>query len=199
MNTDYDLFVIGGGSGGVRCARIAAGYGAKVGIAEGRFWGGTCVNVGCVPKKIMVQAAEYGAFARDAVGFGWEEFTPIHDWSALIAAKDREISRLNAIYVRLLEGAGVTIHEHWARLVDAHTIDVRFWERGAGETNSSGTGATGAAVAAVARGFAASPVSVITPAGPLALRMENQAVYLTGPAEVIADGVFHYGKINGND
>ena len=124
MNTDYDLFVIGGGSGGVRCARIAAGHGAKVGIAEGRFWGGTCVNVGCVPKKIMVQAAEYGAFARDAVGFGWEEFTPIHDWSALIAAKDREITRLNSIYVRLLEGAGVTIHEHWARLVNAHTIDL---------------------------------------------------------------------------
>ena len=78
MQTDYDLFVIGGGSGGVRCARIAAGFGAKVGIAEGRFWGGTCVNVGCVPKKIMVQAAEYGGFAQDAVGFGWSETAPSH-------------------------------------------------------------------------------------------------------------------------
>jgi diaminopimelate epimerase len=87
----------------------------------------------------------------------------------------------------------------FVRPVDAHTIDVRFWERGAGETNSSGTGATGAAVAAVARGLAESPVSVITPAGPLALRMERQAVYLTGPAEYIADGIFHYGKLNGND
>ena len=66
----FDLFVIGGGSGGVRCARIAAGHGARVGIAEDRFWGGTCVNVGCVPKKIMVQASEYGALARDSRGFG---------------------------------------------------------------------------------------------------------------------------------
>jgi diaminopimelate epimerase len=85
------------------------------------------------------------------------------------------------------------------RRVDPHTIDVRFWERGAGETNSSGTGAAGAAVAAIARGFAASPVAVLTPAGSLAVRTENQAVYLTGPAEVIADGIFHYGKINCND
>jgi diaminopimelate epimerase len=85
------------------------------------------------------------------------------------------------------------------RRVDPHTIDVRFWERGAGETNSSGTGAAGAAVAAVSRGFAESPVSVLTPAGPLAVRMENREVYLTGPAEVIADGIFHYGKIDGND
>jgi diaminopimelate epimerase len=109
------------------------------------------------------------------------------DWRAVGAAVERDPrfpDRTNVSFIRR---------------VDAHTIDVRFWERGAGETNSSGTGATGAAVAAIARGFAASPVSVVTPAGPLALRMENQAVYLTGPAEVIADGVFHYGKINGND
>ena len=122
MQTDYDLFVIGGGSGGVRCARIAAGFGAKVGIAEGRFWGGTCVNVGCVPKKIMVQAAEYGGFAQDAVGFGWSETAPSHDWAALIAAKDREIARLNGIYAKLLRGAGVEIFEAWARFEDPHTL-----------------------------------------------------------------------------
>jgi len=121
---DYDLFVIGGGSGGVRCARIAAGHGARVGIAEGRFWGGTCVNVGCVPKKILVQASEYGAFAQDAVGFGWTETMPTHDWAALIAAKDREISRLNGIYAKLLRSAGVEIFEAWARFVDPHSLDL---------------------------------------------------------------------------
>ena len=72
MAYDYDLFMIGGGSGGVRCARIAAGHGARVGIAESHHWGGTCVNVGCVPKKILVQAAEYGRHAEDARGFGWD-------------------------------------------------------------------------------------------------------------------------------
>jgi len=80
------------------------------------------------------------------------------------------------------------------RPIDAHTIDVRFWERGAGETNSSGTGSTGAAVAAAARQIAQSPVTVSTPAGPLWLRLDSNA-YLTGPAEYVADGFFHYGKI----
>src|SRR5271165_3182443 len=96
---DFDLFVIGGGSAGVRCARIAAGFGARVGIAEERHWGGTCVNVGCVPKKLLVQAGEYGAAATDARAFGWRTDVQGHDWPALIAAKDEEISRLNAIYV----------------------------------------------------------------------------------------------------
>lgn len=68
---DFDVFVIGGGSGGVRFARMAAGHGAKVGVAEERFWGGTCVNIGCVPKKLLVMAAEYGAAAADSAGFGW--------------------------------------------------------------------------------------------------------------------------------
>jgi glutathione reductase (NADPH) len=86
---DFDLFVIGGGSAGVRCARIAAGHGARVGVAEERFWGGTCVNIGCVPKKFMVMAAEYGAGAHDARGFGWKIGAPHHDWAALIAAKDK--------------------------------------------------------------------------------------------------------------
>jgi glutathione reductase (NADPH) len=123
---DYDLFVIGGGSGGVRCARIAASHGARVAIAEEKHWGGTCVNVGCVPKKIMVQAAEYGAWARDAHGFGWctpeGSEAPVHDWAALMAAKNHEISRLNGIYVKLLENSGVTRFEARAVFEDAHTL-----------------------------------------------------------------------------
>ncbi len=121
---DFDLFVIGGGSAGVRCARIAAGHGARVGIAEERFWGGTCVNVGCVPKKLLVQAGEYGGFADDAAGFGWEIRKGPHDWVKLIAAKDREIARLNGIYRRLLDGVGARVFEARARLLDPHTLDV---------------------------------------------------------------------------
>ncbi len=124
MAYDFDLFVIGGGSAGVRCARIAAGHGAKVGIAEERFWGGTCVNVGCVPKKLLVQAGEYGGWADDAAGFGWEIRKGPHDWTKLIAAKDREIDRLNTIYRRLLEGAGAAIYEKRATFLDPHTLDV---------------------------------------------------------------------------
>ena len=122
MAYDFDLFVIGGGSGGVRCARIAAGHGARVGIAESRFWGGTCVNVGCVPKKIMVQAGEYSGHLQDSQGFGWSVTPGRHDWAALIAHKDAEISRLNGIYVRLLQSAGVTIFEAHAGFVDDHTL-----------------------------------------------------------------------------
>jgi glutathione reductase (NADPH) len=121
---DFDLFVIGGGSAGVRCARIAAGHGARVGIAEERFWGGTCVNVGCVPKKLLVQAGEYGAWAEDAAGFGWTIKKGPHDWAKLIAAKDREIGRLNGIYKRLLDNAGAKIFEARATFIDPHTLDV---------------------------------------------------------------------------
>jgi len=121
---DFDLFVIGGGSAGVRCARIAAGHGARVGVAEARFWGGTCVNVGCVPKKLLVQAAEYGAWADDAAGFGWQIKKGPHDWATLIAAKDREIGRLNGIYRKLLETAGATIFEAHAHFLDPHTLEV---------------------------------------------------------------------------
>jgi diaminopimelate epimerase len=109
------------------------------------------------------------------------------EWRAKGAAVERDTRFPNRTNVSFI------------RRVDAHTIEARFWERGAGETNSSGTGSAGAAVAAVARGFVASPVSVITPAGPLVVRTENQSVYLTGPAEYVADGIFHYGKMNGND
>ncbi len=121
---DFDLFVIGGGSGGVRCARIAAGHGARVGIAEAWHWGGTCVNIGCVPKKFMVMAAEYGAAAEDARGFGWDIGKGAHHWGTLLAAKDREIDRLNGIYKRLLEQAGVQIFEARATFIDPHTLDV---------------------------------------------------------------------------
>jgi glutathione reductase (NADPH) len=121
---DFDLFVIGGGSAGVRCARIAAGHGARVGVAEERFWGGTCVNVGCVPKKLLVQAGEYGAWADDAAGFGWTIKKGPHDWAKLIAAKDREITRLEGIYRRLLNGAGAKVYDARAVFLDPHTLDV---------------------------------------------------------------------------
>ena len=106
---DFDLFVIGAGSGGVRAARMAAGAGARVGIAEERYFGGTCVNVGCVPKKLLSYAAHYGDDFEDAAGYGWEVAAPRFDWSTLIANKDHEIARLNGIYHRLLNDAGVTV------------------------------------------------------------------------------------------
>jgi glutathione reductase (NADPH) len=121
---DFDLFVIGGGSAGVRCARISAGHGARVGIAEERHWGGTCVNIGCVPKKLLVQAGEYGGWADDAAGFGWTIQKGAHDWGKLIAAKDREITRLEGIYRKLLGGAGATVFDGRATFVDAHTVEI---------------------------------------------------------------------------
>jgi glutathione reductase (NADPH) len=121
---DFDLFVIGGGSAGVRCARISAGHGARVGVAEERFWGGTCVNIGCVPKKLLVQAGEYAGWAEDAAGFGWTVEKATHDWSRLIAAKDREITRLEGIYRKLLANAGATVFDGRAVLVDPHTVEV---------------------------------------------------------------------------
>ena len=121
---DFDLFVIGGGSAGVRCARISAGHGARVGIAEERHWGGTCVNIGCVPKKLLVQAGEYGGWADDAAGFGWTMQKGPHDWGKLIAAKDREINRLEGLYRKLLSGAGATVFDGRAVFIDAHTIEV---------------------------------------------------------------------------
>jgi glutathione reductase (NADPH) len=124
MPYDFDLFVIGGGSGGVRCARIAATHGARVGIAESTHWGGTCVNVGCVPKKLMVMAADYGIAADDSQGFGWDTKRGTHDWPAFIAAKDAEISRLNNTYTKLLGDAGVEMFEARASFADAHTLDL---------------------------------------------------------------------------
>ena len=121
---DFDLFVIGGGSGGVRCARIAAGHGARVGVAEQRFWGGTCVNVGCVPKKLMVQAADFGAAARDACGFGWQAQECAHHWPTMMTAIDAELARLSGLYRTMLLDAEVRVFDAHARFVDAHTLDV---------------------------------------------------------------------------
>ena len=121
---DYDLFVIGAGSGGVRAARMAAGFGANVAIAEDRYMGGTCVNVGCVPKKLYVYAAEYGKGFKDARGFGWDSGTPHFDWATLRDNKKAEISRLNGIYQNLLDGAGAEVLNGRARIIDAHTVAV---------------------------------------------------------------------------
>ncbi len=121
---DYDFFVIGGGSGGVRAARIAASYGARVAVAENRYLGGTCVNVGCVPKKLLVYAAHYREDFEDAEGFGWSVGERRFDWAKLIANKNDEIKRLNGIYERLLGNAGVRIINGTARLADAHTVAI---------------------------------------------------------------------------
>lgn len=120
----YDLFVIGAGSGGVRAARMAAATGAKVAIAEDRYMGGTCVNVGCVPKKLYVYASEYAHQFQDARGFGWDVNRPDHDWSKLVSAKKNEISRLNGIYDNLLAGANVQLFNSRATLIDANTVQV---------------------------------------------------------------------------
>ena len=121
---DYDFFVIGGGSGGVRAARIAAGYGARVAVAEERYLGGTCVNVGCVPKKLLVYAAHFADDFDDAQGFGWSVGERRFDWPRLIANKNDEIARLNGVYRRMLEGSGVEVIDDHARLADAHTVAV---------------------------------------------------------------------------
>ncbi len=120
----YDFFVIGAGSGGTRAARIAGAHGARVGVAEDRYLGGTCVNVGCVPKKLLVYASHYAEDFEDAAGFGWSVGERKHDWAKLIANKNKEIARLNGIYRHLIEGAGARIHNARAVLEDAHTISV---------------------------------------------------------------------------
>ena len=124
MHYDYDLYVIGAGSGGVRASRFAAGFGARAAIAESRYLGGTCVNVGCVPKKLLVYGAHYAEDFEQASGFGWTAEAPRFDWPALIANKNREIQRLNGIYRKLLVDSGVTLHEGHARIVDPHTVEI---------------------------------------------------------------------------
>jgi glutathione reductase (NADPH) len=121
---DVDLFVIGGGSGGVRAGRVAAEHGARVAIAEADRWGGTCVIRGCVPKKLLVYAAEVSRTLEDARGQGWSIPEAHHDWSALIAAKDKEIGRLSSAYVERLRRAGAEVIAGRARLTDEHTIEV---------------------------------------------------------------------------
>jgi glutathione reductase (NADPH) len=117
MSADYDLFVIGGGSGGVRAARIAAGHGARVAIAEADRFGGTCVIRGCVPKKLLVYASRFADEFHDAAGFGWQIERTRFDWPTLIANKDREIARLEGLYAQGLEKAGVQLYRQRA-LVD---------------------------------------------------------------------------------
>jgi glutathione reductase (NADPH) len=119
---DYDLFVIGAGSGGVRASRMAASFGARVAIAESHRAGGTCVIRGCVPKKLLVYAAHYHEEFQDAHGFGWDVPLPFFSWSRLMAAKDREIARLEGIYERMLQAAGVHLFKGSARVVDPHTV-----------------------------------------------------------------------------
>jgi len=121
---DYDLFTIGGGSGGVRASRFASQYGARVAIAESKDLGGTCVNVGCIPKKLMSYSAHFHEDFADAAGFGWTVGETRFDWAALIAAKDKEIARLNGIYRKILDGAKVDIVEGYATIEDAHTVSV---------------------------------------------------------------------------
>ena len=124
MSYDFDLFVIGAGSGGVRAARFAAGFGACVAVAESRYLGGTCVNVGCVPKKLLVYGAHFAEDFEQASGFGWSLGEANFDWATLIGNKNREIERLNGIYRNLLVNSGVSLFEGHARIVDAHTVEV---------------------------------------------------------------------------
>lgn len=122
---DFDLFVIGAGSGGVRAARFSAVKGARVAVAEDRYLGGTCVNVGCVPKKLFVYASHFRDEMHDAVaGYGWTVGKPSFDWPTLRDNKTREIQRLNGIYAGLLKDAGVRHIEGRATIVDAHTVEV---------------------------------------------------------------------------
>ena len=121
---DYDLFVIGAGSGGVRACRIAASLGARVAVAEERHFGGTCVNVGCVPKKLFSYAAHYFDDFEDSKGFGWEFDNLRFDWGVLKANKDSEISRLNGIYKSMLDSNQVEIFEAHARISGPNTIQV---------------------------------------------------------------------------
>ena len=121
---DLDLFVIGAGSGGVRAARISARHGAKVAVAEEYRVGGTCVIRGCVPKKLFVYASQYAEAFEDGIGFGWTTEQVSFDWPTLLANKDKEIDRLNKIYIRNLEAAGVEIIPQRAVLKDAHTVQL---------------------------------------------------------------------------
>ncbi len=124
MNFDFDLLVIGAGSGGVRASRMAAGKGARVAVVENRYLGGTCVNVGCVPKKLFVYASEYAEKFEEARGFGITATLESFDWPTLRDNKTNEIKRLNGIYTNLLENSGVTVLHGTASLVDGHRVKV---------------------------------------------------------------------------
>lgn len=121
---DFDLFVIGAGSGGVRAARIAASHGARVGICEESRVGGTCVIRGCVPKKLLVYASHFAEDFEDARGFGWDTGPASFSWPRLIRAKDKEIDRLNQVYLRLLSDSGVKLYNGRGSFIDRHTLQV---------------------------------------------------------------------------
>jgi glutathione reductase (NADPH) len=121
---DYDLFTIGAGSGGVRASRMSASFGAKVVVAEERYLGGTCVNVGCIPKKLLVYASHFIVDFHDAAGYGWTVGERSVDWQKLIANKNKEISRLNGVYRKILAAAGVDLIEGHAEILDPHTVAV---------------------------------------------------------------------------
>ena len=121
---DYDLFTIGAGSGGVRASRMSASFGAKVAVAEERYLGGTCVNVGCIPKKLLVYASHYGEDFDDLAGYGWTVGERRFDWAKLIENKNREISRLNGIYRTILADAGVALFEGHAEVIDPHMVSL---------------------------------------------------------------------------
>ena len=121
---DYDFFVVGAGSGGVRCARMSASYGARVGIAEERYLGGTCVNVGCIPKKLFAYGSHYAAALEDAAAYGWDVGSSSLNWKRLINNKNTEIKRLNTIYQKILNDNNVCIYESRAVLKDNHTLDL---------------------------------------------------------------------------
>ncbi|HLS86577.1 MAG TPA: glutathione-disulfide reductase [Burkholderiales bacterium] len=124
MTYDYDLFTIGAGSGGVRASRVAAAYGARVAIAEPGRFGGTCVNVGCIPKKLFSYAAHFREDFEVAAAYGWTVGEPRFDWQTLLANKDREIARLNGVYERLLTLAGVEILRERATVLGPHEVAV---------------------------------------------------------------------------
>jgi glutathione reductase (NADPH) len=122
---DFDLFVIGGGSGGVRASRLAALRSRRVAIAEEYQFGGTCVIRGCIPKKLFVYASQYGEDFEDAAGFGWSVPERHFDWTMLVANKDKEIARLSDLYVQNVRKAGVEIYYDRAELIDSHTLHLK--------------------------------------------------------------------------
>jgi len=124
MNYDFDLFVIGGGSGGIATARRAAEYGAKVGVAEFDSLGGTCVNRGCIPKKLMVYASHFPDLFEDAQGYGWSAVKSTLDWQKLIKVVNQEVERLNGVYQRMLDKSKVELFRDYAKFIDPHTVEV---------------------------------------------------------------------------
>ena len=124
MNYDFDLLVLGAGSGGIATARRAAQYGAKVGIVESDRLGGTCVNRGCVPKKLMVYASHFPDGFEESAGYGWTVGETSFDWNKMITAVNNEVDRLNGIYQRMLDNSGVTLYQGYGKFIDSHTIEI---------------------------------------------------------------------------